>query len=294
MPGSPSKTFELEIASLWPKETQGVPGQQIAPGLKPFLEPQRWEPLLNQAVVPLGLRWRVTPNMGLPRAPFSVWRRHRKHGDPTDVNFDPSQVNTFHIGKGAYHVPTAPLYVLLVTVANNSAQPLRVQALDTANNPLLLQLVNVPPNRTRISALSAPLHRRVRLPGFQRGQERRGRHHEGMDRAQRGMGADGPLGCRPRKANQAATMRHFRATHSQLKDPRDAAADRLNIAQQFYLPLATTLPSGVQVPSWETPDPMRRSKSYAVARPRWCNGSTRCCATWTARRLVRRVSIAPM
>jgi len=85
MPGSPSKTFELEIAPLWPKETQGVPGQQIAPGLKPFLEPQRWEPLLNQSVVPLGLRWRVTPNMGLPRAPFSVWRRHRKHGDPLDV-----------------------------------------------------------------------------------------------------------------------------------------------------------------------------------------------------------------
>ena len=42
---------------------------------------------------------------------------------------------------------------------------------------------------------------------------------------------------------------------TQLKDPRDAAADRLKLAQQFYLPLATTLPSGVQVPLWEIPTP---------------------------------------
>jgi hypothetical protein len=256
MPGSPSKTFELEIAPLLPKQTQGVPGQQIAPGLKPFLESKRWEPLLNQTVVPLGLRWRVTPNMGLPRAPFSVWRRHRKFGDPIDVQFEGSQVNGFHIGNGAFHVPSAPLYVLLVTISNiNPTQALNVQALDTANNPLPAQFVNLPANTSRTIRFQHPF-----IGGFacQGNFTIRGLFAVTMN-AWIARKEEWELieivGLPAKQGEIGGYDAQLQGYPTQLKDPRDAAADRLNVAQQFYLPLATTLPSGVQVPVWEIPTP---------------------------------------
>ena len=157
MPGTPSKAFELEIAPLWPHEPQGVPGTDIAPGLKPFLEPTRLDLLAQQSVVPLGLRWRVRPEMGMPRTAFSVWRRDRRRDDPIDVKFGTSAVNGFHRGKGVFHLPTSPLYILLVAVDNNDpADVVTVRALNAEDEPLPQQSVEVPANTNRIVRFQHP------------------------------------------------------------------------------------------------------------------------------------------
>jgi len=269
MPALPSKTFELEIAPLWPKDSQGVPGAKIVPGLKEFIEPKRWEPLLNQSVVPLGLRWRVTPDMGLPRAPFSVWRRDRRKGDPTDVKFDPNQVNAFHLGGGVYHVPTAPLYVLLVTVDNGDpANTLTVQALDSANNPLLLQFVNVPANSSRVVRFQHPF-----IGGFScRGNNFQIKSVVGVT-MKNFIGRKDEwelieiVGLPAKTGEISGYDSGLQGYPTQLKDPRDAATVRLSVSQQFYLPLPTALPSGVNVPVWEIPKPIEAVEELRGGSP---------------------------
>ena len=268
MAGTPSKIFELEIAPLWPKQAQGVPGQQIAPGLKTLLEPQRWQPLLNQIVVPLGLRWRVTPDMGLPRTPFSVWRRDRRRGDPADVKFTPSEVSAFHVGGGIHHLPTAPLYVLLVTLSNpDPSNALTVQALDDAHNPLPFQLVSLPANASRTVRFQHPFIGGFSCKGnFQIKGVTGVTMQNFIDRKEEwelieivGLPvAGGEIG------GYDGTPQGY---PSQLKDPRTAAADRLTVAQQFYLPLPTTLPSGVSVPEWRIPKPDEAIEELRGASP---------------------------
>src|SRR4029453_11636707 len=149
MPGQPSRTFELEIAPLLPRASKGVPGEDVPPPLKELLEAKRWEGLFNRSVVPLGLRWRVTPAIGLPRVAFSVWRRDRELGDPSDVAFNSDQAPSLHVGGGKYHVPSGPLYILEIAVRNTSPAATTVEALETANRPIPLQTVEVPANTLR-------------------------------------------------------------------------------------------------------------------------------------------------
>src|SRR4030095_3992 len=108
MPGQPSRTFELEIAPLLPRASKGVPGEDVAPPLKELLEAKRWERLFNRSVVPLGLRWRVTPAIGLPRVAFSVWRRDRRLGDPSDVAFNSDPGPSLPVGGGQLTQPSRP------------------------------------------------------------------------------------------------------------------------------------------------------------------------------------------
>ena len=256
MPGSPSRIFELEIAPLLPKEPKGVPGEGIAPDLKELLEPKRWEALFNHSIVPLGLRWRLTPNMGLPRTPFSLWRRDRKLGDPVDARFTANEVNTFNVGGGKFHVPTAPLYVLMITVRNTSlTDGVTVQALDTANNPLLLQFVTVPANRSRIVRFQHPFIGGFSCQGsFLIGNVEAVTMKNFIERPNEWELIE-VVGL-PAKAGEIGGYdAALQGYPTLLKDPLDAAPDRLKVAQQFYLPLPTALPSGVTVPEWEIPTP---------------------------------------
>lgn len=256
MPGSPSRIFELEIAPLLPQELKGVPGEKIAPDLKELMEPKRWEALFNHSIVPLGLRWRVTPDMGLPRAPFSVWRRDRSLGDPVDAKFTPNEVNAFHLGGGVFHVPTSPLYVLMITVKNSDpANVVTVQALDTADNPLLLQSVNVPANASRIVRFQHPFIGGFSCQGsFQIGNVQCVTMKHFIERKEEWKLIE-VVGL-PAKAGEIGGYdAGLQGYPTLLKDPRDAAPDRLKVAQQFYQPLPTALPSAVTVPEWEIPTP---------------------------------------
>lgn len=257
MPGVPSKTFELEIGPLLPKELQGVSGDAIAPGLKDLLAPNRWKSLFNRMIVPLGLRWRVTPALGLPRGVFSVWRRHRLFRDPIDVRFVGDQVSSLNLGAGIFHLPSRPLYILQVSVRNTSTtSAVTVRALDTANVPLPFQTVQVPPNSLRDVRFQHPF-----LGGFSiRGGTPLIPEVTGvtMERiiAQTGQWELIDLAGLPAKTGEISGYDPGQqGDPSQLQDPPDAAFTRLRIAQVFYQNLPTTLPSGFSVPLWDIPEP---------------------------------------
>ena len=252
-----SKTFELEIAPLWPRELQGIPGRQITPGLQDLLEPERWEQLFDMTVVPLGLRWRVKPDIGLPRAPFSVWRRDRKLGDPFDIIMeDPGRV--IHLGKGVYRVPALPLYVLAVWVVNNDpTHTMTVQAHDTANNPIQLQTVEVPPGSRPRVRFQHPF-----IGGFScTGKNFRvlsvmGVTMKGFIERREEWQLIEIVGLPAGSGEIGGYESALQGYPTQLVVPPEAALRRLKLAQQFYLPLPSVLPSGVNVPAWEIPKPL--------------------------------------
>jgi hypothetical protein len=257
MPGIPSLTFELEIAPLKPKEALGIAGDTIAPDLKELLVRKRWETLHAKSILPLGLRWGVSPVLGLPRMPFSVWRRLRQEQDPIDVSFDAAAVNALHIGGGRFDVPSEPLYILQIRVRNtHPSAAVTVSALDLANRPLPLQTVQVPANSLRLVRFQQPF-----LGGFSarggtftiasvdgvtmKGWIAREQEWELVEIA--GLpGTAGEIdGYDPQQQGDPAA----------LEDPPAAARRRIEIAQQFYEDLATSLPSGVVVPLWGIPAP---------------------------------------
>ncbi|MDQ3808754.1 MAG: hypothetical protein M3336_00515 [Chloroflexota bacterium] len=257
MPGTPTRTFELEIAPLLPKAPTGVPGEEIAPRLNDLLVAKRLEALFNRAIVPLGLRWRVTPTLGLPRAPFSVWRRDRRRGDPIDVHFSTDAVAGFHLGGGKFHVPAGPLYVLQIGIRNiHPTAAVTVSALDLADRPLPLQSVVVPANTLRFVRFQHPF-----MGGFScRGGSfiiasvdgvtmkawiERQDEWELIDVAGLPANAGEIDGYGPGQQGEP----------TQPQSPPDAALRRLAIGQQFYEDLPTMLPSGVTVPVWEVPKP---------------------------------------
>src|SRR5690242_10736579 len=52
-------------------------------------------PELPAVLVPVGLRWRVTPTLGLPFTPFNVWRKNKKSSLP----FTPIAIFPFNQGQ---------------------------------------------------------------------------------------------------------------------------------------------------------------------------------------------------
>jgi hypothetical protein len=257
MPGVPSRTFELEIAPLLPNAPEGLPGEDIAPPLKDLLEPKRWEGLFNRSVVPLGLRWRVTPAIGLPRVAFSVWRRDRRLGDPSDVEFNSDQAPSLHVGGGKFHVPSGPLYILEIAVRNTSpAVAMTVEALDTANRPIPLQTVEVPANTLHNVRFQHPF-----LGGFSlRGGSFFLLSVTGVtmrtyiDRPQEWELLEvAGLPALPGDINGYDPGQQ--GDPDQPQSPPDAALTRLRIGQVFYEDLPTVLPSAVTVPPWQIPTP---------------------------------------
>ena len=257
MPGVPSKTFELEIAPLLPQELQGVSGDAIAPGLKDLLAPNRWNSLFNRMIVPLGLRWRVTPALGLPRGVFSVWRRNRGFPDPIDVNFVGDQVSSLNQGGGLFHLPSRPLYILQISVRNTSTTAaVTVKALDSANVPLPFQTVQVPPNSLRDVRFQHPF-----LGGFSiRGGAPLILKVTGVTMEKLIARTDeweliDFVGLPAKTGEISGYLSSQQGDPSQLQDPPDAASTRLRIAQLFYQNLPMTLPSGFSVPLWDIPEP---------------------------------------
>ena len=254
MPGEPTITFELEIAPLLPKEPEGVPGQVIAPMLQGLLTPERLNAMHDRQIVPLGLRWRVTPGLGLSRGAFDVWRRERRSDDPIDINLDVSEVS--NLGGGKFHIPSGPLYILVIEIRNTDPfVPVNVQALDTANNPLLLQAVQVPPSLQRTVRFQHPF-----LGGFSV------RSGSPIILNVKGVTMEGYINQNdwqridvvglPAKTGEVIGYDPGQQGDPALpQEPPEAAVTRLQIAQKFYQNLPMALPSGFNVPLWDIPDP---------------------------------------
>jgi hypothetical protein len=256
MPGIPSRTFELEIAPLIPKALTGVPGDSIAPELKELLVTKRFEALLGKRIVPLGLRWRVTPAMGLPRAPFSMFRRLRKTDDPIDVSIPAAQITSLQIGSGKFRVPSEPLYVLQIRVHNTDpAAAVTVSALDLANRPLPLQTVTVPANTLRHIRFQHPF-----LGGFScRGGAFTITSVDGVTMKGWIARDDWELvevvGLPGNGGEISGYDAQQQGDPSALEAPPVAALRRIEIGQKFYEDLPTSQPSGVTVPLWQIPNP---------------------------------------
>jgi hypothetical protein len=257
MPGDPTKIFELELAPLLPAARQGIAWEELAPGLKELLEAVRWQGLFGKVVVPLGLRWRLTPGLGLPRTPFAVFRRDRRRGDPVDVRFTSAEVASLGIGGGRFHIAARELYVLIVAVRNmEPGRSVTVQALDAASRPLPFQTVEVPPNTLRFVRFQHPFIGGFRCTGANfeiasveavsmRGLAERPGEWELIERA--GL---------PAERNEIEGYDTGQQGDPDAPvEPPDAALARVAVGQQFYRDLATTLPNGVTVPQWEIPEP---------------------------------------
>ena len=150
----PSIMFELELAPLVPKKTQGIPASEI-PGEFMTLPPNENSP--NQPIVPLGLRWRMKPELGIPRQPFALWRRQRNIFEETQVTYTATEADSFHIGDGVYHVPGGPFYILFVTLDNNDpTHAITVQAVNMADEKILGQVIQLPANNARVMKFQHP------------------------------------------------------------------------------------------------------------------------------------------
>ncbi len=250
----PSIMFELEIAPLQHKKPQGLSATEIKSKVGSLPEGTLVTPATNQGNVPLGLRWRVNPELGLPREPFFVWRRDRRKGDPVDVRYKNTQAAGFHAGKGLYVVPGGPFYILILVIQNTSpSAALIVNACDTKNNPVMGQVVGIAANTTRTVRFQHPF-----IGGFSVTGSSTIRSITGVTMKKYISLDDWELiqiAGLPAEGNELAGYAPGQQGYpSQLTDPADSARQRIKTAQPFYLPLPVTLPSGVQVPGWEIPD----------------------------------------
>ena len=258
MPGVPTKPFELEIAPLLPKQAEGLNGSIVAALLQGLLPPARLLKLRDRRIVPLGLRWRVNPALGLPRVAFSVWRRSRGLADPVDVVFDSfAEIAALAIGGDRFHIPSRPLYILQILIRNTDVTtPVTVEALDIANQPLLQQSVQVPPATQRLVRFQHPF-----IGGFScRGNAFTIFQVNGVT-MQTFIGRTEEwelietVGLPAKTGEIDGYDPGMQGDPAQLQDPPDAAVTRVNVAQRFYQNLPTTLPSGVNVPLWDIPEP---------------------------------------
>ena len=269
MPGIPTRTFELEIAPIPANAAQGLLGSTLPAPLKDLLARSRWEALQNGSIVPLGLRWRVTPPLGLPRGPFSVWRRARREDDPIDVQFDDHASAGLHAGGGKFFVPAPAMYILRIRVRNTDpGAGVTVTALDIAGNELPLQTVVVPANTLRFVRFQHPF-----LGGFScrggafviariegvtmKGLIARREEWELIETAGLPASAGEVDGYDPGEQGDP----------SQPEAPPDAAIRRVQIGQLFYEDLPTVLPSAVTVPLWQIPAPGEALKELRGGSP---------------------------
>src|SRR5688572_29520430 len=101
-------SFELEIAPLQPKKKEGIPLAEISQELHHSLPQQSGTHDAPSRYVPLGLRWRLKPEIGIPRKPFYVWRRAKSLGDPVDHKYNAEQSSSFSLSVGRYTVSGGP------------------------------------------------------------------------------------------------------------------------------------------------------------------------------------------
>jgi hypothetical protein len=250
----PSISFELEIAPLQPKNTQGIPAGDIPKELPP-VPPDPVTGAAAQRFVPLGLRWRLKPELGIPRQPFFLWRRNKAKGDPVDLQFTPTQAAGFMVGNGIFSITGKPFYILLITVTNNDpTNSIAVQALNMTLNPIILQSVNLPPNKSATIRFQHPFIGGFSIKGNFTLKGITGVTMKHFIERPEEWELIQIVGL-PAKQNEIPGYDPAQQGYvSQLGDPVDNAIKRLKVAQHFYLPLATALPSGMQVPVWEIPD----------------------------------------
>ena len=251
MPGIPSRTFELEIAPLIPKAADRRSGRTTSRrNSRSCSSPKRFEALLDKSIVPLGLRWRVTPAMGLPRAPFSVFRRLRKRTIRSTCPFPRRRSTTCTSAAASSTCRPTPLYVLLIRVRNT--HPTAAVTVQRARSRESSAAAADRAGAGQLAAarpLPASVYRRILLPRRHVHDHERGRRdNEGVDRARKEWELIEVVGLPGKPARSPATTRSSRAIRPQLEEPPDAALRRIEIGQQFYEDLATSLPSGVTVP----------------------------------------------
>ena len=247
----PSIMFELELAPLVPKKTQGIPASEI-PGEFMTLPPNENSP--NQPIVPLGLRWRMKPELGIPRQPFALWRRQRNIFEETQVTYTATEAGSFHIGDGVYHVPGGPFYILFVTLDNNDpTHAITVQAVNMADEKILGQVIQLPANNARVMKFQHPFIGGFSAKGNFTIKSIAGVTMKSFCEKSNGWELIQVVGLPAKTGEMQGYDPGQQGREGQLQDPIDAAALRLKTAQHFYEPLPTALPSGMQVPAWEIP-----------------------------------------
>ena len=250
----PSIMFELEIAPLLPQKPQGLSLPEITSVAGQLPPDTLVAPAANQGIVPLGLRWRVNPELGLPRQPFFVWRRDRSKGDSPDFRYSNTQAAAFHTGKGFYTIPGGPFYVLILLIQNTgTAGSVVVKACDMKNNPIMGQVVGIPANSTRTIRFQHPF-----IGGFSVAGSGTVRSISGVTMKKYAAMDDWKLiqivGL-PAENNEVSGYEPGQQGYpAQLTNPADSAKRRVKLSQPFYTPLPVTLPNGIQVPHWEIPD----------------------------------------
>jgi hypothetical protein len=110
-------------------KTLGIELPQLAPGTT-----------VSQAIfAPVSLRWRVSPQIGVPRVPFEVWRRPlEKRGPHRSLPITVTVTTESTVEWGAQ-----PLIELVITATPAAGGTLRLQALDDHLDPIVGEQVLV-------------------------------------------------------------------------------------------------------------------------------------------------------
>ena len=201
-------------------------------------------------IVPISLRWRVSPQIGIPRVPFEVWLRPLGRNRP-DRELPIADVNV--AGETYITWGNLPLIELEVHAIPAPGSGLRLQALDDHLEPIVGEEV----------LLNGPGHVRFHTPNIC-GLWANG---SGMvsgflvttmaDYANDGgwqlietVGLPVKLGETPEPVYDAREQGYV----TQPKPGLDAARDRLIIGMLMALDPPSTAPDGLPVPGWPVPD----------------------------------------
>ncbi|MCB9235564.1 MAG: hypothetical protein H6581_28165 [Bacteroidia bacterium] len=126
------RMFELEFApSLNERSVSGQPSKRLQELLRKFK--------LNEESQPIALRWRVHPDLGFPREPFKVFRRHWDSIPPPSAL---SPLNAVYANQvvGWGNIPLIDFFVHVVPTAGN---PCTLQALDEHQEAIFGETVTV-------------------------------------------------------------------------------------------------------------------------------------------------------
>lgn len=253
----PIKSFELEIAPLQHSSPQGILINKVPPEANVTLSSTpsiTTRAASSQHFIPLGLRWREGPEIGIPRQPFFVYRRNKSKGDPFDRQFNAAQAAAFN-DNGVFSVAGQPFYILYVIIDNNDpTKALTVTAIDDLSAPITRQNVSIPAKTAKTIRFQHPF-----ICGFTAKGNFTIKAIMGVTMKNFSSRTDEweliQIVGLPAQANEVPGYEPGQQGYvNHLGDPVENARKRLKIAQPFYVPLPTTLPSGMQVPIWKIPN----------------------------------------
>ena len=198
---------------------------------------------------PISLRWRVSPQIGVPRVPFEVWRRPlEKRGPHRSLPINVTVTTDFTFEWGAI-----PLIELVCTASPAAGASLRLQALDDHLDPIVGEQVFV--NATQPVRFHTPNICALRVIG--NGTVSNFELFPMSDYANDGgwelietVGLPFKLSETPDPVYDAREQ----GFPSLPKPGLEAARDRLIIGLLMALSPPTSAPDGLPVPDWPVPN----------------------------------------